>query len=206
MSNPWNVRYSEHETVYGTRPNVFMASQLAIRTPGSLYLPCDGEGRNAVWAAEMGWDVRTFDASEVGVAKARELAARRGVAIEAVVGDALTVNPGQTFDVVALIFAHMPATTREAFHRRAWSWVRPGGLLLVEGFHKDQLGRTSGGPKDSAMLFGPDVLPRDVGSAAGGAAVLWNAVCEQVLDEGPFHQGPGVTCQWVIQKTEGDGV
>jgi hypothetical protein len=113
------------------------------------------------------------------------------------VGDAMTVDPREQFDVVALVFAHMPPSVRGDFHRRAWSWVKPGGLLLVEGFHKDQLGLTSGGPRDIDMLFSETTLPEDLGD---DALVQWCARCEQVLDEGPFHQGFGVTCQWIIRK------
>jgi hypothetical protein len=197
MINAWDQRYATHPTVYGTLPNVFMASQLALRTPGTIYLPCDGEGRNGVWAAEQGWRVSTFDASEVGIQKSRALADQRGVEIHAMVGDAMTVDPREQFDVVALVFAHMPPLVRGDFHRRAWSWVKPGGLLLVEGFHKDQLGLTSGGPRDIDMLFSETTLPEDLGD---DALVQWCARCEQVLDEGPFHQGFGVTCQWIIRK------
>ncbi|MGB1384839.1 MAG: SAM-dependent methyltransferase [Flavobacteriales bacterium] len=212
--NMWDERYRAHETVYGTTPNVFWASQLGLLAagfaagsaasdvPGTAALPCDGEGRNAVAAAKAGWDVWSFDASEVGVKKSLDLAAEAGVSIRAEVGDAFEVVPGAQFDVVGLVFAHMPADRREEFHRRAWSWVKPGGRLVVEGFHRDQLGLTSGGPKDVAMLFEETTLASDLfqgGSEADGR-VLWQARCEQILDEGPFHQGPAVTCQWVIQK------
>ena len=212
--NMWDERYRAHETVYGTTPNAFWASQLGVLAagfaagsaasdvPGTAALPCDGEGRNAVAAAKAGWDVWSFDASEVGVKKSLDLAAEAGVSIRAEVGDAFEVVPGAQFDVVGLVFAHMPADRREEFHRRAWSWVKPGGRLVVEGFHRDQLGLTSGGPKDVAMLFEETTLASDLfqgGSEADGR-VLWQARCEQILDEGPFHQGPAVTCQWVIEK------
>ena len=72
----------------------------------------------------------------------------------------------------------------------------------MEGFHKDQLGSTSGGPKDLAMLYSETTVPADVLVAEGEGRVLWQARCEQVLDEGPFHQGRGITCQWVLQKAD----
>lgn len=200
--NMWDERYRAHETVYGTKPNVFWASQLGMLAPGSVALPCDGEGRNAVWAARQGWDVWSFDASEVGVQKSLELAEAHGVRIACEVGDAFAVEPGQQFDVVGLVFAHMPEPRRAEFHRRAWSWVKPGGHLIVEGFHKDQLGSTSGGPKDLAMLYAENTLPEDVLVTKGEGRLLWQARCEQVLDEGPFHQGRGITCQWVLQKAD----
>ena len=200
MANHWDMRYREHDIVYGYLPNVFMASQLAIKSPGSLYLPCDGEGRNGVWAAKEGWRVRSFDASAVGVKKSVEWAAREGVSIQVEVADAMEVDPKEKFDVVALVFAHMPPSMREAFHRRAWSWVKPGGILVVEGFHKDQFGLASGGPKDVDMLFDETTFVKDLKGEL--CQTLWSAKCEQHLDEGPFHQGKAITCQWVLRKTE----
>lgn len=200
--NMWDERYREHQTVYGTAPNQFLASQLALRAPGSIALPCDGEGRNAVAAARWGWEVWSFDASAVGVDKSLMLAQQQGVAVEAVVADAFVIDPGRQFDCVALVFAHMPAQRRAEFHRRAWSWVKPGGVLVAEGFHVDQLGLTSGGPKQRDMLFEPSTLPADVLDSPADGRVVWRSVCHQILDEGPFHQGPAVTCQWVIEKAE----
>ena len=74
----WNARFGAEPTVYGEGPNVFFAQQLEAMTPGRILLPGDGEGRNAVHAAEQGWSVRSFDASSVGVEKALALAAKRG--------------------------------------------------------------------------------------------------------------------------------
>lgn len=122
------------------------------------------------------------------------------MSIQVEVADAMEVDPKETFDVVALVFAHMPPSMREAFHRRAWSWVKPGGILVVEGFHKDQLGLASGGPKDVDMLFDETTFVEDLDGKS--CQTLWSAKCEQHLDEGPFHQGKAVTCQWVLRKTK----
>lgn len=204
--NVWDERYRKHDTVYGVKPNAFWASQLALLPPGSVCLPCDGEGRNAVHAAEQGWSVYAFDASPEGVRKSARLAQDRGVSVEVEVADALQVDVTRTFDVVGLIFAHMPVELRERFHQRAWSWVKPGGRLIVEGFHKTQLGLGSGGPKRLDMLYDEGTFVADIAKGSGCARVLWNARCEQILDEGPFHQGPAVTSQWVIQKTDDGGL
>lgn len=196
----WDERYSANDTVYGVQPNVFFASQLAMRELGTVCLPCDGEGRNAVHAAAKGWTVRSFDVSPVGVQKAQALAASRGVDIQVEVADALVYAPEAQFDVVGLVFAHMPEERRAAFHARVWQWVKPGGCMIVEGFHRDQLRLNSGGPKRLDMLFHEATFAEDIERAFDDATLVWNARCAQVLDEGPFHQGPAVTCQVVIQK------
>ena len=198
--NMWDERYSANDTVYGVQPNVFFASQLAMRNAGSVCLPCDGEGRNAVHAAAQGWEVRAFDESAVGVQKSQALAAARDVDIHVEVADAFAYAPERQFDVVGLVFAHMPEARRAEFHARAWQWVKPGGCMIVEGFHRDQLGLNSGGPKREDMLFHEATFAEDLETVFEDATIVWNARCAQVLDEGPFHQGPAVTCQVVIQK------
>lgn len=198
--NMWDERYGANDTVYGTKPNVFFASQLALLHAGTVCLPCDGEGRNAVHAAAQGWEVTSFDVSSVGVQKSKDLASARGVDIHVNVADAFAFDPPAPFDVVGLVFAHMPPEKRADFHARAWQWVKPGGRMIVEGFHRDQLGLSSGGPKVREMLFHEATFEEDVEQAFEDATLIWNARCAQVLDEGPFHQGPAVTCQVVLQK------
>ena len=178
--------------------NLFLAEALADCVPGSLLLPCDGEGRNAVGAAAAGWSVVSFDSSEVGVEKARTWASEAKVEVDARVGDAFDFDPGCTFDVVALIFAHMPPDVRREFHLRAWSWVKPGGLLVVEGFHLDQLGRPSGGPRVIEMLYDAHTVP---GVLPATATVELSERKPLVLDEGPCHQGAAVTQRWIIRKS-----
>ena len=198
--NRWDERYRTNETVYGHMPNVFWASQLAMMNPGHVCLPCDGEGRNAVWAARQGWQVSSFDLSPEGVAKTQAFASQQKVCVQVQVADALDVEFDTRFDAVGLVFAHMPSDCRALFHNRAWSWVTPGGRLIVEGFHKDQLGLDSGGPTHLDMLFDEGTFVRDVVDVFDDARLIWSARCEQVLDEGPFHQGHAVTLQAVIQK------
>ena len=162
----WDQRYDEFEAAYGRGMNDFLALALKGITTGTLLLPCDGEGRNGVGATGLGWNVLSFDSSEVGVAKAQRWASEAGVTLDARTADAFEFNPGRQFDVVALIFAHMPPEVRREFHLRVWSWLKPGGLLLVEGFHLDQLGKPSGGPRVIEMLYDAQTVPRDLPATA----------------------------------------
>ena len=91
----WNDRYAQPEFAYGTEPNQFFADQLAQLTPGTLLLPAEGEGRNAVFAAQHGWTVDAFDFSEAAQTKARQLAANRGISISYTLGDLLTFTSEQ---------------------------------------------------------------------------------------------------------------
>src|SRR4030066_1314218 len=109
MKNFWNERYGNQEYIYGKTPNVFFAEQLESLKPGEILLPCEGEGRNAVFAALKGWQTRAFDTSEAGKIKAEKLAAENNVDIDYLIDDALTVQyPPNSFDAVAFIYAHFP--------------------------------------------------------------------------------------------------
>lgn len=206
MQSFWNQRYTEEEAAYGKAPNAFLAEALGQLRPQwdatpNLLLPCDGEGRNAVWAAGEGWNVSSFDYSDAGVRKAQQWATEAGVTIDCQVADAHAFVPNQPADVVALIFAHMPADLRAAFHKRAATWVQPGGFLILEGFHPDQIhhNHPSGGPKQLDMLFTPTLLRKDFEDTSGLKILSLEAV-ETTLDEGPFHRGSASVVRMIAQK------
>lgn len=181
----WNNRYEGEEAVYGKGPNAYFADSLLKLAPGRILLPCDGEGRNAVFAAKNGWEVHSFDFSNSGVHKAKKWAAESGVVIDAQVADAFEYEASIEFDVVALIYAHMPADLRNAFHHRAVSWLRTGGTLILEGFNPSQHAFSSGGPKDATMLFDAATIAKDFDA-------LQTLHLEEItteLHEGPYHQG-----------------
>ena len=197
--NPWDVRYATRETLYGHAPNAFFATTLATLPPGTLLLPCDGEGRNAIAAAQAGWDVEAFDGSTVAIDRLVTRATAAGVAPRASVADAFAFTPSlPSFSCVALIFAHFPPESRTAFHRRAASWVAPGGTLLLEAFHPAQLGRPSGGPRDASWLYSASTLRDDF----AGTGLTLHTCTEQeiVLDEGPFHRGPAAVVRLIATR------
>jgi len=199
MHNPgpmWDERYGAAPTVYGFGPNAFFAQQLRGLSVGRLLLPGDGEGRNACHAAEQGWSVRSFDASEVGVRKSRQWAAERGVQIAAEVGDCRTWEPGEAFDVIGLFYLHLPSDMRPGFHARVTTWLKPGGRIILEGFGPGQLQYTSGGPKREDMLFTPDMMEADF----SGLEMEQCETLQVELDEGPFHQGRAEVTRMVARR------
>ena len=162
MSQFWDDRYSAKEYVFGEKPNIFFAEQLDTLTPGTIVLACEGEGRNAVYAASKGWRVLAFDSSEAGRAKAMELAKKHGVTFEYAIADVNAISyPEQSVDVVAFVYAHFPPEYRGAIHKRAGSWLKPGGRIILEAFTPRQLGNTSGGPKDADRLYTEELLTSD---------------------------------------------
>jgi SAM-dependent methyltransferase len=192
----WDEEFSKPGYRYGTEPNGFLVEMAARLPPGARVIAAgDGEGRNGVWLATQGHRVLALDASEVGLAKARALAAERGVAIETATVDLSTYDPvPASADAVVLIFVHMPPAVRRAAHRNLVRALKPGGLVILEAFHRDQLGRTSGGPKDISMLFDLALLAEDFGP---DIRVVHSFEGEVDLDEGRGHIGSGAVVRFV---------
>ena len=113
MNNFWNERYKADDYAYGIEPNKFLKNQLKNITPGNILFPAEGEGRNAVYAATIGWQVTAFDPSIEGKRKAELLAMKKGVSIDYRIEDYEFVEfPVESFDCIALIFAHMNPVKR----------------------------------------------------------------------------------------------
>jgi SAM-dependent methyltransferase len=203
MMNYWDQRFSDPSFRYGTTANAFLRDQASRLLPGSTVLvPGDGEGRNGVWLAEQGHRVTAVDNSSLGLAKARTLAAERGVSIETVHSDLSEWSPmEESVDALVLIYVHFPPSVRAAIHQKLLSALRVGGLLILEAFHPNQIGRTSGGPKDVTMLYTLDLLRSDLAAVPNSAfeeLLAWEG--ETRLDEGPGHHGDALVTRLVARR------
>jgi len=194
--NFWDQNFSAAGFKYGTAPNAFLVEQAHRLKPGSdVLVPGDGEGRNGVWLAQQGHRVTAMDGSSVGLLKAQALATECGVAIHTVLGDLADWAPAPAcFDAVVLTFVHLPAAIRTGAHRRLAASLKPGALLLLEAFHPQQLLHSSGGPKDAALLYTPELLSEDF-SGQLDELMAWQG--EVSLDEGPGHQGRAHVTRWI---------
>ncbi len=153
MKDFWNKRYAEEEFAYGILPNEFFKRQLADLAPKSILLPAEGEGRNAVYASNIGWQVTAFDMSGEGKQKAFELAKLQNTSFEYLISDALKFKTTKKFDALGLIYAHFPSEIRKGVYRHLLSFLNPGGIVVFEAFSKSQLQNSSGGPKNEACCF-----------------------------------------------------
>jgi len=197
MKEFWNERYRNTQYVYGKKPNVFFAQQLEKLAPGTLILPCEGEGRNAVYAAKQGWKTNAFDYSQEAKAKALQLANNMQVDIRF---DVIDVNdaeyPNNSADVVAFIYTHFPENTRTRIHQKAIKWLKPGGKIILEAFTPLQLNNSSGGPKDASMLYTTDMMKNDFKTM--DIELLVETQTE--LSEGEFHEGNADILRMVAVK------
>jgi SAM-dependent methyltransferase len=182
----WDNRYGAEEYAYGTKPNEYFKVYLEQLAPGRLLLPAEGEGRNAVYAAKLGWDVYAFDQSVEAKAKALRLADHNQVTINYEVTGIENFQPTtEGFDLIALIYVHMPPEIRTKFHQDLAKMLKPGGNIVLEAFNKKQVSNPSGGPKNDALLYDEPSLRNDF---QGLSEISINNE-EVVLDEGPFHKG-----------------
>jgi SAM-dependent methyltransferase len=174
----WDERYRSADLVWGAEPNRFVAEAFGAREPAgrALDLAC-GEGRNAIWLAQRGWQVTAVDFSEVAIERARKLAAEAGASVEWVHGDAAAweADPG-AFALVVVSYLQVPAAERRAVLARAAAALAPGGELFMIGHARRNLAEGVGGPQHPAVLWDPDELAAELRDA--GFEV---ARCEEVL-------------------------
>jgi SAM-dependent methyltransferase len=198
MKEFWNEKYQQKEYVYGVHPNHFLAEQLSgIPHSGDILFPCEGEGRNAVYAAKSGWEVDAFDYSEGGKMKALQLAQNESVNISYSISDALHFDYGEEkYDMVAFIFAHFAPDIRGEIHQKSISSLKPGGRIIIEAFNPLQLNNSSGGPKDVSMLYTEEILRQDFQKL--DIQILETKVVD--LDEGLFHRGKADVIRLVAIK------
>ncbi|MFY8190502.1 MAG: class I SAM-dependent methyltransferase [Bacteroidia bacterium] len=206
MTNPadiWNQRYSQEEYAYGQLPNEFLKTQLPNFKPGKILFPADGEGRNSVYAASLGWQTDAFDLSHAGQAKALGLAQKNRVEINYQVGNFAELGYKiNEFDAMAFIYAHFPAALKSQIHQHLCSYLRPAGIVIFEAFSKNHLQYNNlnpkvGGPKDLEMLFSLEEIRNDFSNFE--IILLEEKVIE--LQEGLYHIGQGSVIRFVGRKS-----
>jgi SAM-dependent methyltransferase len=186
MTEFWDQRYSEPGFAYGMEPNTFFAEVLASLPPGKLLLPGEGEGRNAIHAAGKGWDVTAFDQSIVARKKALAWAESLDIAFAYRLANLEEFScGGPLYDLIAIIYIHLLPETRQPVHRQLVKCLKPGGKIILECFHKNQLNHDTGGPPVEALLYHEDDIRSDFSD-------LEIERCEErILDlyEGKYHSG-----------------
>ncbi len=195
----WNARFAGADYHFGRAPNAFLAREATRLAPGQAALcVADGEGRNSVFLAARGLAVTAFDLSSNGVAKARALAAEAGVAIDAREADIRTWDwDARTYDAVVAIFIQFlaPAERSDVF-RGMQRAVRPGGLLLLEGYRPEQIGHRTGGPGDPGHLYTREWLK----ATFAGWTLLSLDAYDAEIHEGSGHAGMSALIDLVARK------
>lgn len=193
----WNGRYGIDEFLYGTEPNDFVAERFVDRPIGDVLCLADGEGRNGVYLAGLGHRVTSVDISETGIAKARALAAERGVDLDTRVADLGEYDLGtDRWDTVVSVFAHTPPLVRRRVHAAMATALKPGGLLVLEAYTPDQIGRGTGGPPVPEFTMDLERLRHEL----VGLEFEHEAEFVRSVVEGPGHTGDGAVVQVVARR------
>lgn len=195
----WETRFAAPGYLFGTEPNAFLKSQArALKRGWKALSVADGEGRNGVWLAQQGLDVRSFDFSPKAVAKACELAKQRGVTLEMEVADIFTWGwPTAEFDVIAAIFFQFVGPDkRDDVFARIKNALKPGGLLLMEGYHVRQLKYGTGGPCSVGNLWTRELLEQTFADFSS----IQITEEDRELTEGTHHLGMSALVDFVGRK------
>lgn len=193
----WNEKFSSEEYLYGKEPNEFLKEELEKRKPAKIIFLGEGEGRNAAYAAKLGWKVTAVDASEEGMKKAIRLANENNVAINYLIDDVFKFKTNEKFDAVVMIFLHVHDDLKEALHKKAISLLNTNGEIILEAFEKDQLNYSSGGPKNIDLLYDLQTIAEDFIDLD----FIKLSKEEIDLNEGIGHKGKAVVFRFIGKKT-----
>lgn len=194
----WQARFAAPDYAFGKEPNAFLKAQAHRLRPGQTALSvADGEGRNGVWLAEQGLDMLTIDFAPAGLAKARALAVERGVRLCTELADVTKWDwPSAAFDVIAAIFIFVDPPDRPAFFANLKRALKPGGLLLMQGYRPEQLNYRTGGPPNAERMYTRAMLTQ----AFGDMTELDIREHDSLIGEGTSHVGMSALIDLVARK------
>ena len=200
MEPNWNQRFGEPGFAYGLEPNTFLVSVAEQLPKGPILSLAEGEGRNAVYLAKLGFDVTAVDASEVGLAKAHQLAEDNNVEIKTVHADLATYEIAPDYwAAIVSIFCHIPPAIRKSIHAKVVSGLRPDGLFVLEAYTPQQCGRGTGGPPVPEMMMSVDLLKEEL----AGLQLVSALELERDVVEGAYHSGIGSVVQFIARRGVG---
>ncbi|MCX7876940.1 MAG: methyltransferase domain-containing protein [Melioribacteraceae bacterium] len=192
----WNEKFSQEEYLYGKEPNEFFKIELSKLKPGNILFLGEGEGRNAVYAAKLGWNVDAVDSSEVGKTKALKLAEESKVRINYFIDDVFSFDTDKKYDALVLIYFHVDDEKKERLHEKVLALLKENGVVIMEAFEKEQIKNNSGGPKNVDMLYDLQTIAEDF------IELEFEKLAKEIVDlnEGKGHLGKAVVVRFVGKK------
>ncbi len=197
----WDERFSEPGFAYGTEPNDFLASNAERYFPpkGEVVSLGEGEGRNALFLARLGFHVTGVDASRVGMEKTRALAEKNGLHVHTVVTDLADYDLGTSrWDAIVSIWCHTEPKLRARLHRAVVGALKPGGVFLLEAYTPKQLEHQTGGPKSVELLMTLDAVRAEL----AGLEILVGEEKLREVHEGKYHEGTSAVLQLIARKAK----
>jgi len=193
----WNDRYAEEGFAYGTQANSFLIENQTRLPKGRVLCIAEGEGRNAVFLAEQGYEVVAVDASAVGLEKAQRLAATRNVKIETIVADLshFKIEAGN-WDAIVSIFCHIPPAIRLDIHKQVCDGLKKDGVFLLEAYRPAQLEFKTGGPPTAEFMMTLEALKNELEPLK----MMHGEEIVREIVEGKYHTGAGAVVQFIASK------
>lgn len=193
----WDKTYSTDAYVYGEQPNLFLQQQVAQIPLGNVLCLADGEGRNSVFLAKLGYNVTAVDLSLVGLEKAKKLADKHNVNVNYIHADLAAFDLGsEQWDGIVAIFCHLPQSLRQSLHSRLAPSLKKNGVYLVEGYTPEQLNYKTGGPPNAEMMLSKQILLDEIEALN----FLYLEELEREVHEGINHNGLGHVVQAIGRK------
>lgn len=198
MNNQWDERYGKNEYFYGTEPNTFLVETASLMPSGSEVLClAEGEGRNAVYLAKLGYKVTAVDFSEVGLKKLQSLADKAGVAVKTVCSDLNDFKfEKEKWGGVVSIWCHLPLAMRAIIHKKVIESLQPGGVFILEAYTPEQLKYKTGGPQNPDMMPTLEQLEKELPTLEA----LHKKELIRHVSEGLGHEGQSAVVQFVGKK------
>lgn len=197
MKDLWNQRYKEQDYVYGKEPNAFFKEQIEKLEKGEILFPGDGDGRNSIYAAKLGWKTYAIDYSEEAINKNKRNAENENVIVNHQILDLSKNEFGEDFyDCIVSIFVHLDEDEKKIYHSNIYKALKPGGVLILQAYDHDQLKYNSGGPKDISLLYSLEEIVTDFQDM--DFIVLAKEVIR--LKEGKLHDGEASVINFVGKK------
>ena len=199
MNDPknWDQLYNMTQYAYGKQANDFLQENLALLPRGEVLSLAEGEGRNAVFLAQQGFDVTAVDASKVGSEKGRRLALEMGVDVNFITADVTRFEMGeQQWDAVISIFFPLPPDEREHLYRKITDALKPGGILLIEAYRPEQIHNDTGGGNQPEFMQNAATLKKEI------PYLQFEQLIERQRNiiEGVYHTGLGEVVQAIVRK------
>ena len=195
----WDEKFSREGYFYGFEPNVFIESQTKLLAPQSKVLCLgEGEGRNAVYLADRGFEVTALDASAIGMTKALAMASKRGVNFKVELLDLEQWNPKEKYNAVVTSYLHLEEPLRTQAFQKAISTLSPQGYFIGEFFSINQIPRESGGPKKPSLLY--TLASLESIFSLEDCEIISLEECDVPLDEGNGHQGDALVIRVIVKK------
>ena len=195
----WDQKYDVPHYRYGTDPNAFIAASVEtyVQAPSQVLVLGCGEGRNAVWLAQKGFEVTAVDASGKAIEKTQELMSDANVLVRTIKSDFADWEPeDDRYEAVVMTYVHMSPELRKQTHAKAVRALDPGGYIFLEAFTPEQLQHDTGGPKSREKLYTEEIIQHDF-------AELHPELLEErtiTLDEGPGHAGEAEVIRFIGRK------